>query len=213
MAEKAFNALKVKEKENRQLILLQIAENILQENCLEDVTIRNVAKKAGLSTGAIYMYFTGKEELLLAMLIKNLKNLQSELASLKDTDDPAKALKAMALSHRNYFMNYGKHIDVFKHLTEKKGKEIISPAHKTELLETLGSIFKVIEEMAAGKKFKKYTGGLPPSRFVPIAWSIAHGVSQITLSTARGETIGFNFDQVIDDFIYLIFKDRKKQKK
>ena len=212
MTVKAFNELKVKEKENRKLVLLQIAEDILHENCIEDVTIRNVAKKAGLSTGAIYMYFTSKEELLLAMLIKNLKNLQSEMESIKDKDNPAKALKSMALAYQDYFINYGKYVDIFKHLTEREGKDIISQDHKNELLETLGGIFKVIEEMASGVKFKKYIRGIPPRRLVPMVWSIAHGVSQITLSTSRGEAVGFDFDQVIDDFIDLIFKERKKSR-
>ena len=212
MTVKAFNKLKVKEKENRKLVLLQIAENIFHENCIEDVTIRNVARKAGLSTGAIYMYFTSKEELLLAMLIRNLKKLQSEMESIKDKDDPAKALKSMALAYQDYFINYGKYVDIFKYLTEREGKDIISQDHKIELLETLGGIFKVIEEMASGKKFKKYTRGIPPRRFVPMVWSIAHGVSQITLSTSRGEAVGFDFDQVIDDFIHLIFKERKKSR-
>jgi hypothetical protein len=45
-----------------------------------------------------------------------------------------------------------------------------------------------------------------------MVWSIAHGVSQITLSTSRGEAVGFDFDQVIDDFIHLIFKERKKSR-
>jgi hypothetical protein len=148
----------------------------------------------------------------LAVLIRNLKKLQSELKALKDTDDPATSLKAMALAYRNYFINYGKYIDLFKHLTEKEGKELVSPNHKEELINTLGDIFTVIEEMAASKKMKKYTRGIPPRRFVPMFWSIAHGVSQITLSTSRGEAVGFDFDQVIDDFIHLIFKERKKSR-
>jgi AcrR family transcriptional regulator len=205
MSVMSFKDMRLKEKENRKLTLLQIAENILHENCIEDVTIRSVAHKAGLSTGAIYMYFTGKEELLLALLIRNLKKLQAEMESIKEKNDPAKELKAMALAYRSYFINYGKYIDIFKHLTEKEGKDIISPDHKNELLETLGGIFKIIEEMADGEKFKKYTRGIPPGRLVPMVWSIAHGVSQITLST-RGEAVVFDFDQVIDDFINLFFQ-------
>jgi AcrR family transcriptional regulator len=210
MAEKNFSELRLREKETRRLMLLQIAEDILHENCLEDVTIRNVAKKAGLSTGAIYMYFQSKEELLLAVLIRNLKKLKTELESFKDADDPPKALKAMALAYRNYFINYGTYIDVFKHLTETDKNSVISQESMNELLETLGTIFKVIEDVAESTNIEKYTKGIPTSRLVPMAWSIVHGVSQITLSTPRGETVGFDFDQVIDDFIYLIFQDRKK---
>ncbi|HNZ64862.1 MAG TPA: TetR/AcrR family transcriptional regulator [Smithella sp.] len=204
MTEKKFTEIKLKEKENRRLALLQIAENILHENCLEDVTIRNVADKAGLSVGAIYMYFTSKEELLLAILIRQLKKLQSELESLKDIDDPLKALRAMALAYRDYFTNYGKYIDVFRHLTEKEGKELISQDNKNELLESLGAIFAFIEELVSNEKFIKYFKGIPPRQVVPMVWSIVHGVSQITLSTTRGETVGFVFDQVIDNFIHLI---------
>ncbi|MDI6742316.1 MAG: TetR/AcrR family transcriptional regulator [Smithella sp.] len=210
MTVKVFDELKIKEKENRKLIILQIAEEILHENCIEDVTIRNVALKAGLSTGAIYMYFASKEELLLSMLIKNLKTLHSELETLKEIDDPAKVLKAMALAYRNYFINYGKYIDIFRHLTDKEGPEAIGQDHKEELHNTVGSILKFIEEMAAGEEIKKYTGGIPPGRLVPMVWSIVQGVSQVTLSTTSGKAFGFDFDQVIDDFIDLVFLKPKK---
>ena len=209
MTVKAFHELKSIEKENRKQVLLQIAEDIVHENSLEEATIRNVAQKAGLSAGAIYIYFKSKEDLLLAILIKNLRKLQSEIETLKDKNDPVKALRAMALAYRNYFINCGKYVDIFRHLTEREGKELISEKNKIELLETLGGIFRVIEEMAAWDNVKKHTKGISPQRLIPIIWSIALGVSQMTLST-HGEVTGFDFDQVINDFIYLIFEKQER---
>ena len=75
MAEKIFDQLRQKEKETRKLAIIDVAEGILHKKGLDAVTIRNVAKEAGLSSGAIYMYFKNKEELLLCMLIQNLKIL------------------------------------------------------------------------------------------------------------------------------------------
>lgn len=48
-------------------ILLDIARNIVDTKGIEAVNIRLIAKEAGVATGTVYNYFSGKDEILLAL--------------------------------------------------------------------------------------------------------------------------------------------------
>ena len=44
--------------------ILQIAQNLLNSQGIEKITIRAIAQKAGIATGTVYNYFSNKEEIL-----------------------------------------------------------------------------------------------------------------------------------------------------
>ena len=47
--------------------LLALARKIADEEALDAINIRFLAKKAGVATGTVYNYFTNKDEILLAL--------------------------------------------------------------------------------------------------------------------------------------------------
>ena len=47
--------------------LLALARKIADEDGLDAINIRFLAKKAGVATGTVYNYFTNKDEILLAL--------------------------------------------------------------------------------------------------------------------------------------------------
>lgn len=209
MSPKIFSELKLSEKENRKQVLLQIAEDILNKKSIEDVTIRNVAAEAGLSFSAIYKYFTSKDEMLLALLAKNTRKLQMDIEAIEEKDDPAKMLKEIAVAYRTYFVSFGKYVDIIRHSADKTGQDVVNLKHMNELLEAIRDIFKVVDELAAHKKLKKYSGKIPRERFVPLLWSIVHGAAQVTLSS-RSKAFVYDYDDVIDDFIYILLGKSKR---
>jgi len=201
-----FRKLREEEKENRKSLILDITEALLLENGIDEVTIRNVSEKAGLSTGALYLYFNNKEELLASLLIRKLRLLNAEMVSLADTKNkPAELFRSIALTYGSYFIKYGRYIDLFRYITEKRQADmVISRELMDELITTMASNFKSIEQMISGGKLMKNLKKIPPQRVVPVLWGIVLGISQITLSSTRGETAGFEFEQVIGDCIRVL---------
>lgn len=56
-----------KKDENLKTILLDLAKTIVNEEGIDSLNIRNIAKKANIATGTVYNYFSSKDELLLAL--------------------------------------------------------------------------------------------------------------------------------------------------
>lgn len=62
--------------------------------------ISDIAKKAGVADGTIYLYFKHKEDLLLAIFEEKMGGLLRDLAEvLRDIDDPRERMRALARHH------------------------------------------------------------------------------------------------------------------
>ncbi len=82
----------------RRSLLIKAAKRIFNAVGLEGATMRAIAAEAGCSTGAIYPYFQGKEELYAAVLAESLSALKLEVTSALDdaalTERPQAGLRA-----------------------------------------------------------------------------------------------------------------------
>lgn len=128
------------------------------------------------------------------------------MEAFSDISEPAELFRSITRAFSEYFLKYGQHIDLSRYAKEGQQKDkIIDMQLMNELMSALSMIFKSIEQMIGAGKIIKDLKGIPAHRIVPVLWSLALGVSQITLSATRGETVGFDFDQVIDDCVRLLF--------
>ncbi len=63
----------------RRDVVLKAARSVFETKGLEEASIRLIAKTAGVTTGAIYPYFSGKEEIYAELLMGSLDTIQAEL--------------------------------------------------------------------------------------------------------------------------------------
>jgi AcrR family transcriptional regulator len=205
MTQTVFKQLRIQEKENRRLAIIDVAEDILNTEGLEAVTIRRVAKEAGLSSGAMYMYFKNKEELLLCMLIQNLKILKKDMAECLDNNDPVEAIKKMGYHYKTYFSRFGKHINILS-FAVKGGRDfaILNEQMIDELDAALNDLLSIVEKLLSTPSMEGTLKGIPPERAVPVLWALIQGLVQITLTTPRTEAPTFDFDQLMNDATHIL---------
>ncbi len=202
-----FDQIRAQEKESRRQAISAIAENLLAEKGLAGVTIRNVAEAAGLSTGAIYMYFRNKEEMFVHILVNNLKTLEQNLKTSMTSQNLPDILRSMAEHYKAYYMKIGKYIDLVDLLASNgDDKATISADLMQTLHNQVISIFKWLEEQMVRPEIAKRLKGIPPKRVVPVLWCMITGLSHITLPSARSREGGFDFDQTLEDMVAIIMK-------
>jgi len=89
--------------ERRQRIL-NAAAIIFERDGINKASMRNIAKEAGVTTGAIYPYFDGKEMLYAALLEESLQQLYEFVITSHDpTAPPLDALLASATAFYVYY--------------------------------------------------------------------------------------------------------------
>lgn len=74
---------KMKQKSSSKEDILLVAKNMLIEEGIDKINIRGIADKCKLSTGALYNYFSSKEDLMISLV----KSVWKEIFTESDTDD------------------------------------------------------------------------------------------------------------------------------
>ncbi|MDT0305402.1 TetR family transcriptional regulator [Streptomyces sp. DSM 44917] len=86
----AGTELRADARRNRQT-LLDVARRVIAEQGT-DVSLREVARRAGVGIGTLYRHFPSREALLEAALQEGLDALRAEAEAALDAPDPARAL-------------------------------------------------------------------------------------------------------------------------
>lgn len=84
--------------------LLQAAINLFAQKGYANTSIRQIGRKAGVSTSIIYHYFKDKEEMLFEIIVSAAQELIQTLQDIHDSvSDPAECLREMLMAHMVHF--------------------------------------------------------------------------------------------------------------
>jgi AcrR family transcriptional regulator len=83
--------------------ILAAARQVMERHGLEAVTMEEIAAAAGVAKGTIYLYFQGKEDLILALVSQTGENLLQDLETiLAAADSPAAKLEQAVIMLLGY---------------------------------------------------------------------------------------------------------------
>ncbi len=88
----------------RREAVLKAARQVFEEKGLEGASIRLIAKAAGCTTGSVYPYFTGKEEIYAEVLSRSLDDYERFVASrIVRAPSPAQRFDAAVSAHFEFY--------------------------------------------------------------------------------------------------------------
>ncbi len=98
----------------RRALVLDAARTVFGELGIEGASIREIARQAGYTPGAIYSYFDSKEAIYGALLSESLERLNAAVVSAGQglADAPAEWLKANALAWFGFFAANPRDLDL-----------------------------------------------------------------------------------------------------
>ena len=71
----APRSLKEKQRQEREALILQAAEDVLVEKGYYETSIDEIASRVGIAKGTVYLHFPSKEDLVVAILERNMQKL------------------------------------------------------------------------------------------------------------------------------------------
>lgn len=99
--------------QTRRALVLDAARAVFEEHGIEGASIREIAKRAGYTPGAIYSYFDSKEAIYGALLAESLDRLNAAVACARPEDaSPASLLKAKALGWFGFYAENPRELDL-----------------------------------------------------------------------------------------------------
>lgn len=169
---------KEREKEQRRNDIIDAAESIFFSRGFDNATMDEVADKAELSKGTLYLYFKSKEDLQFAIFMRG-SDVLTDLMKKRLTDDNdgytnllllAEAFIVFSKSHRNYF-------DLFMHFqSSRMNSQNIDQKQLGIYLREQSPLAMVTLQVTRGIKDGSLRGDLSPEVFSATLWSQMLGV-------------------------------------
>src|SRR5690242_19973668 len=76
------SSLKEKQRQEREDLILQVAEEVINEKGYHDTSMDEIALRVGISKGTLYLHFASKEDLLLTLIERFTRGLVRELGEV-----------------------------------------------------------------------------------------------------------------------------------
>jgi AcrR family transcriptional regulator len=155
--------------------LLQASLDLIGQVGPAAFTLREVARRAGVSHNAPYRHFRSKEELLAALAAEGFDRLA--LAMTKAAESVPTALERLRASGRGYVefaLRYPQHFTV---MFEVPWKFELYPQTQAAGARAFGTLLRYVEGC-------QEQGVLPagdPNSFALLAWSMVHGVAKLAI--------------------------------
>jgi Transcriptional regulator len=132
-------ARREREKEERRQSILQAAREVFLEKGFFRATMDDVAERAEVSKGTLYLYFESKETLLAHLLLEGLDSLYSYLEEAFAPDRPLTADERLCRLGWAYLRFFQEEPHYFRFLMAVNGerfREAVTPEMYQEVLET-----------------------------------------------------------------------------
>ncbi|HEU5375842.1 MAG TPA: TetR/AcrR family transcriptional regulator [Ktedonobacteraceae bacterium] len=79
-------SLKEKQRQEREALILQMAEEVLMEKGYYEASIDEIASRVGIAKGTVYLHFPSKEDLVVAILRRDIQQLLAKVDEVAGMD-------------------------------------------------------------------------------------------------------------------------------
>lgn len=168
--------------------LLDASLDLITAEGLEGFSMREVARRAGVSHQAPYHHFPDREAILAAIVAEGFERLRADsLAALESVSNPSARLTSIGRAYVNFALNNPAHFKLMfrsEHVREDRHSEAKAFAQ---------SAFDVLQnvalEVAAHSRY-------PSHMIVLTAWSTVHGLATLMLEGKLDKAIGSHTERL-----------------
>ena len=176
-----------KGKENRKNTILRAARRLFFDRGFKAVTVDNIAAKADVSKGSIYLCFESKDEIYAQILISDNIALYERIKNFSATEaSAAQLLLEFARIYVDYFLNDNELFRILMTFMMQTGQMNLKEKQNNELIRSTNENIKIISEIIQK--------GVDSGEFAPISnirqmqnaiWGMLNGVISLYLFTGN----------------------------
>lgn len=165
--------------------LLKIAESLLAEHGPDKLSLRELARQAGISTMGIYTVFGGKDGVMRALYAEGFARLYRYAAEAEDRASPVKWLYQALLAYRRFALdNVGFYRLMFG------GDKRFVPIDRNARFGTLvvpdqgayPSYGSLMDAFAEGQRRALITSQRSADELAHLAWAVIHGLVSLEIA-------------------------------
>jgi AcrR family transcriptional regulator len=163
---------------NLKAALLKSAAKMIAEGGVENVTMRALSNRIGVSRTALYQHFKNKNDLLSAVAADSYARLKIRLHDIRsdDASDLLSRLHDMSVAYVNFALEHPNQYKLM--FGDEVLKDGISPELTAASLSTYDELISLIEVCQKERRIV----GEDPLSVANVFWAMCHGLSMLVLS-------------------------------
>jgi AcrR family transcriptional regulator len=181
---------------NLRAALLQAAIRLIREVGPLAFTLREVARRAGVSHNAPYRHFRNKEELTAAVATEGYQELTAAMvAAAKEQSDALDRLKHAGLAYIRFALRRPEHFTV---MFEAPFSEQQHPDAALAAKQAFSTLITLVAECQEKKRLPSGDAG----EYALLAWSMVHGIAKLAITGRlpyRGTASVMKFSRFVID--------------
>jgi TetR/AcrR family fatty acid metabolism transcriptional regulator len=165
-------SLKDRQREERERLILDAAEELLAEKGYHEMSIDEIAARVGVSKGTVYLHFPSKEELVLAQLERGMRRfIQSADVVLTSAASPSEKLRSLIeLIYGQTFRERSQFFTSIQENAELRNRLMDRKREFHEQWEALSQ--RVTQAFDDGKSHGEFDVTIPTPLLVSMFWSL-----------------------------------------
>jgi len=178
---------------DRRRALLGASLDLIREAGIHAFTLREVARRAGVSHAAPYRHFRDKAELLAAVAEEGFDRLTAAMrAAAAKSQEPFECLQNAGLAYIEFAQEHPEHFLV---MFTVNVDENLHPSAKAAAHRCFAALLALVTVSQDARQL----AGMRPETATRIAWTQVHGIAELAL---RGQ-LGFGNKQELREFAKL----------
>ncbi len=176
---------------NLKAALLKAAFQLIQKIGLEGFTLREVARRAGVSHNAPYRHFKTKEDLIAALAAEGFSRLHAvlgEAAGAPDAADPDQRLKAASRAYLKFGLANPARFQVMFHSNFDR-------EHYEDYVASYRRAQSVLAELMIGCRM---SGRSVTESSGEILWASVHGITELGIAQRLEDGIPAKLEALVD---------------
>jgi AcrR family transcriptional regulator len=182
--------------------ILETSLALIEEEGLAALSLREVARRAGLSHQAPYHHFADREAILAALAEEGFASLATAMEEgTAAHTDPVARLAAAGRAYITFALTHPGHFRLMFR------SELVDVGRHPAALEAGARAYQVLVDGVAGCVAAGRSGGLDADALVRLCWSLVHGAAGLLLDGPPASAVGEgqrSADEVVRAFVRLL---------
>jgi AcrR family transcriptional regulator len=166
--------------------LIDAALEILITEGTQALSLRAVARRAGVSQAAPYHHFTDRDELLAAVAVAGFRLMLSQLENVRTapSPNPRKGMEDCAVAYVHFAMAYPSHYRLMF------GRALAERSQYVELRDSMRELRAVFAETVVKLQQRGLARRGDPAELGLTVWSLLHGLAMLLIDGQMREELG-----------------------
>lgn len=206
---------KERERHARRELIIDVAEQILQEQGFESVTMEEIAERAELGKGTLYLHFKSKLSIFLAVCLRGSKKLHGQMSKVLTANiSGLEMVEKMGYTYLSFIKHNPLYFNAFSFYESQVNLEIIQENPLAEKCEKNAkeALTLIIRAIQIGMQDGSIRSDLDPQQLSLMIWGGSKGVVHMSFMKEQNRhpsvlaDVQFDLESIMDGYIQLIKK-------